>query len=200
MRRGRRRPRRSVHSNLVGCGIEPRNGYVAGSEAVKGAEGNMCGAAMQGPVALPGSEATSRKKGTRRNLGDLVWPAVAGAIPGRDRKSRRRSCRGTGEESDGSIVLEKPSTKAVRSGGGESGGKGPSRRKRSMLKHAPDTAPATACHKRRRSADRTETGRPSPERRSRSTSDKSPVRASRTPGSVGEVPGNRHLYPTAAKT
>src|SRR4051812_42167496 len=97
----------------------------------------MCGAAMRGPVALPGSEATSRKKGTRRNLGDLVWPAVAGAIPGRDRKSRRRSCRGTGEESNGSIVLEKPSNKAVRSGGGEGGGKGPSRRKRSMLKHAP---------------------------------------------------------------
>src|SRR5215212_8445650 len=110
--------------------------------------------------------------------------------------SRRRSCRGTGEESDGSIVLEKPSNKAVRSGGGEGGRKGPSRRKRSMLKHAPDTAPASACHKRRRSADRTETGRPSPERRSRSTSDKSPVRASRTPGSEGEVPGNRHLYPT----
>ena len=46
------------------------------------------------------------------------------------------------EESDGSIVLEKLSNKAVRSGGGEGGGKGPSRRKRSMLKHAPDTAPA----------------------------------------------------------
>ena len=29
------------------------------------------------------------------------------------------------------------------------------------------------------------------------TRDKSPVRESRTPGSVGEVPGNRHLYPTA---
>src|SRR3954466_15588953 len=39
-------------------------------------------------------------------------------------------------------------------------------------------------------------GRPSPERRSRLTSDKSPVRASRTPGSEGEVPGDRHLYPT----
>src|SRR5215212_7051254 len=31
-----------------------------------------------------------------------------------------------------------------------------------------------------------------------STSDKSPVRESRTPGSEGEVPGNRHLYPTEA--
>ena len=108
----------------MGCGIEPRNGYVAGAEAVPGAEGNMCGAVMRGPVALPGSEATSRKKGTRRNLGDLVWPAVACAIPGRDRKPRRRSCRGTGEELDGSIVLEKPSNKAVRSGGGEGGGEG----------------------------------------------------------------------------
>ena len=39
--------------------------------------------------------------------------------------------------------------------------------------------------------------RPSPELRSRSTFDRSPVRASRTPGSVGEVSGNRHLYPTA---
>jgi hypothetical protein len=39
-------------------------------------------------------------------------------------------------------------------------------------------------------------GRPSPEHRSRSTPGKSPVRESRTPGSVGEVPGNWRLYPT----
>jgi hypothetical protein len=39
-------------------------------------------------------------------------------------------------------------------------------------------------------------GRPSPELRSRSTFDRSPVRESRTPGSVGEVPVTRHLYPT----
>ena len=55
---------------------------------------------MRGAVALPGSEATSRTKGWRWNLGDLVWPAVAVAIPGRGRKARSRSCRGTGEESD----------------------------------------------------------------------------------------------------
>src|SRR5271165_4123724 len=60
----------------------------------------MCGAVMRGAVALPGSEATSRAKGSRWNLGDLVWPAVAVAIPGRGRKARSRSCRGTGEESD----------------------------------------------------------------------------------------------------
>ena len=39
-------------------------------------------------------------------------------------------------------------------------------------------------------------GRQSPELWPRSTFDRSPVRASRTPGSVGEVSGNRHLYPT----
>src|SRR4051794_29485406 len=43
-------------------------------------------------------------------------------------------------------------------------------------------------------------GPPKPRTSITLTSDKSPVRASRTPGSVGEVPGNRHLYPTAAKT
>ena len=30
-----------------------------------------------------GSKATSQTKGSRRNLGDLVWPAVAVTIPGR---------------------------------------------------------------------------------------------------------------------
>ena len=64
-------------------------------------EGNMCGAVMRGAVALPGSKATSRTKGSHRNLGDLVWPAVATAIPGRGRKARSRRCRGTGEELDG---------------------------------------------------------------------------------------------------
>jgi hypothetical protein len=34
---------------------------------------------------------------------------------------------------------------------------------------------------------------------SRLTSDKSPVRESRTPGSVGEALSNQRLYPTAAK-
>jgi len=44
----------------------------AGAEAVIDVEGNMCGAVMRGAVALPGSKATSRTKGSRRNLGDLA--------------------------------------------------------------------------------------------------------------------------------
>jgi hypothetical protein len=34
-------------------------------------ERNMCGTAMRGADALPGSKATSRAKGSYRNLGDL---------------------------------------------------------------------------------------------------------------------------------
>ncbi len=55
---------------------------------------------MRGAVALPWSKTTSRTKGPRRNLGDIVWPAVAAAIPGCGRKARSRSCRRTGEGSD----------------------------------------------------------------------------------------------------
>ena len=60
-----------------GVGLSHEILEVAGAEAVATAEGNMCGADTQGTVALPGSEATSRTNGSRRNLGDLVWPAVA---------------------------------------------------------------------------------------------------------------------------
>ena len=45
---------------------------IAGAEGFHSLEGNMCGTAMRGAVALPGSKATSRAKGSHRNLGDLV--------------------------------------------------------------------------------------------------------------------------------
>jgi hypothetical protein len=56
---------------------------VAEAEPVISVEGNMCGTVMRGAVAPPGSKATSRRKGMRRNLRDLtldqrlkaVWPA-----------------------------------------------------------------------------------------------------------------------------
>ena len=44
----------------------------AGAEGFHSLEGNMCGTATRGAVALPGSKATSRAKGSHRNLGDLV--------------------------------------------------------------------------------------------------------------------------------
>jgi hypothetical protein len=46
------------------------------------AEGNMCGADTRAAVALPGSKATSRTNGTRRNLGDLVSDPAAFGLSG----------------------------------------------------------------------------------------------------------------------
>jgi len=98
--------------------------FNAGAETVQRVEGNMSGSVMRGPVALPGSETSSRTKGTRRNLGDLISPTAAQAAAGHDGKSRRRSRRGRGEESDDCIVLGKPRTKPIsRIGGGDGGGK-----------------------------------------------------------------------------
>src|SRR5208283_3124455 len=88
----------------MGCGIEPRNGYFAGAETVNGVEGNMCGAVMRDAVALPGSEATSRTKGSRWNLGGLTLGHRPCSALARIGKARSRSCRGTGEESDGLVV------------------------------------------------------------------------------------------------
>src|SRR5215468_10356511 len=63
---------RSVHSCCVGCGSEPRNDELAGAETVFMVERNMCNAVMRGIVVPPGSRATSRAKGSRRNLGYLA--------------------------------------------------------------------------------------------------------------------------------
>ena len=99
---------------LWGVGLSHESNHVAGAEAFVSVEGNMCGAVMRGPVALPGSETSSRTKGTRRNLGDLISPAAATAAAGHDGKSRRRSRRGRGEESDDRVVPVKPRTKPIR--------------------------------------------------------------------------------------
>jgi hypothetical protein len=55
-----------------GVGLSDERSYVAGAEGFHSLEGNMCGTAMRGAVALPGSKATSRAKGLHRNLGGLV--------------------------------------------------------------------------------------------------------------------------------
>ena len=54
---------------LWGVGLSHEKNDDAGAEAFVYVEGNMCGAVMRGPVALPGSKATSRKKGTRSEPG-----------------------------------------------------------------------------------------------------------------------------------
>ena len=65
-----------------GVGMSHEIPEFAGAEAVTTAEGNMCGTDMRGAVALPGSKATSRTNGTRRNLRDLVSDRAALGLSG----------------------------------------------------------------------------------------------------------------------
>jgi hypothetical protein len=66
-----------------GVGLSHEMPPIAEAETVGNVEGNIGGAVMRGAVTLPGSETTSRRKGMRRNLGNLLSPAVAAAAPGR---------------------------------------------------------------------------------------------------------------------
>ena len=90
--------------------IELRKILTVEAEALRTAAGNMCGTVLRGTVAPPGSETSSSRQGSCRNLGDLMPPAVATAIPGHDRKSYGRRRRGRYEESDGRRVPMKPRT------------------------------------------------------------------------------------------
>jgi len=173
---------------------------LAEAEAVDSAEGNMCGARMRGTDALPWSETSSRPKGTRRNLGGLIWPV---SLWRRRASTGTLGARrwGTGEESDAlhstDEALEQsrdgPGMQGVGGGGGR-GGKGARSKGRQAAMHAPDTAPGSACYRRGEPTDRGETDHHCLAPRSRPTFDRSPVRASRTPGSVRGAVSNHRPY------
>ena len=55
-----------------GVGLSHERSDIAGAESFHSLEGNMCDTAMRGADALPGSKATSRAKGSYRNLGYLL--------------------------------------------------------------------------------------------------------------------------------
>src|SRR5438067_12712607 len=55
-----------------GVGLSHESSDIAGAEGFHSLEGNMCGTALRGADALPGSKATSRAKGSYRNPEDLV--------------------------------------------------------------------------------------------------------------------------------
>ena len=69
-----------------GVGLSHERSDVAGAESFYSLEGNMCGTAMRGADALPGSEATSRVKGTHRKLGDLGFDRNGSAVAGPHRE------------------------------------------------------------------------------------------------------------------
>jgi hypothetical protein len=54
-----------------GVGLSHERSDIAGAEGFHSLEGNMCGTVLRGADALPGSKATSRAKGSHRNLGGL---------------------------------------------------------------------------------------------------------------------------------
>ena len=101
----------------MGCGIEPRKkSYIAGAESLYSLEGNMCGTVLRGAVALPGSKATSRAKGSYRNLGDLISDPLALRLNGPRREGEEPTPAMYGDEkSDRAIVAMKLANKAEQS-------------------------------------------------------------------------------------
>jgi hypothetical protein len=69
-----------------GVGLSHEISDVAGAESFYSLEGNMCGTAMRGAVALPGSKAISRAKGSHRKLGDLMSDPLALCLKGPHRE------------------------------------------------------------------------------------------------------------------
>jgi hypothetical protein len=74
-----------------GVGLSHERSDIAGAEGFHSLEGNMCGTAMRGADALPGSKATSRAKGSHRNLGDL-GSGRQRRVTGTVRIGKARSC------------------------------------------------------------------------------------------------------------
>ncbi len=137
-----------------GVGLSHERSDIAGAEGFHSLEGNMCGTVMRGADALPGSKATSRAKGSHRNLGGLG--------SGRQMLRERDGPHREGEEpkpmmhghekSDLVIVAVKPTNKARKApcggvcrGGrsGVGGAKGGGQGEYAPAKHVLDSEPGS---------------------------------------------------------
>ena len=99
-----------------GVGLSHERSDIAGAESLYSLEGNMCGTAMRGADALPGSKATSRAKGSHRNLGGLISDPLALCLNGPRREGEEPTpAMYGGEKSDQAIVAMKLANKAERS-------------------------------------------------------------------------------------
>src|SRR6266508_1133232 len=115
-----------------GVGLSHERSDIAGAEGFHSLEGNMCGTAMRGADALPGSKATSRAKGSHRNLGGLASdrrcgvPCAEYGGPHREGEEPKPMMHGP-EKSDLAIVAGKSANKvaprcgAIRGGASRSG-------------------------------------------------------------------------------
>ena len=137
----------------LGVGLSHERSDIAGAEGFHSLEGDMCGTARRGADALPRSKATSRAKGSHRNLGDLgsgrqmlrEWDG-----PHREGEEPKPMMHGR-EKSDLVIVAMKPANKAKKArcggicGGGRSGvggAKGGGQGEYAPAKHVLGTEPA----------------------------------------------------------
>jgi len=99
-----------------GVGLSHERSDIAGAEGFHSLEGNMCGTAMRGADALPGSKATSRAKGSYRNLGDLISGPLALCLNGPRREGEEPTPAMHGDEkSDRAIAAMKLANKAEQS-------------------------------------------------------------------------------------
>ena len=138
-----------------GVGLSHERSDIAGAESLYSLEGNMCGTAMRGAVALPGSKATSRAKGSHRNLGDLISDPLALCLNGPRREGEEPTpAMYGGEKSDRAIVAMKLANKAEEIGGGVGGAKGEGRGKCSSTLHARRTQRRRRCTNRWTAAGR----------------------------------------------
>ena len=139
-----------------GVGLSLERSDIAGAEGFHSLEGNMCGTAMRGAVALPGSKATSRAKGSYRNRGDLGsgrrccmlreygGPHREGEEPkpmmhGHEKVGPRHSSNEAGEQSEGTCCGGICRGKRSGVGGAKGGGQGEC----APAKHALDLAPGS---------------------------------------------------------
>jgi len=101
---------------MRGVGLSPEIPKFAEAEAFTVVEGKMCGAVMRGADAPPGSKATSRRKGSRRNLGDLTPDHRPKGRPGPHREGEEPKPMMHGREKSGPVVVAtKRANKAERS-------------------------------------------------------------------------------------
>ena len=85
---------REAYTAVVwGVGMSHERHNIVGAETVGSVEGNMCGTVTRGADALPGSMATSRTKGSRRNLGDPTFDRGRRSHLGPHREGEERAAR-----------------------------------------------------------------------------------------------------------
>src|SRR3954451_17957055 len=109
--------------------IEPRKTLTVEAEALRTAAGNMCGTVLRGTVAPPGSDTSSSRQGSCRNLGDRVSRTQARRVWGAVWKMKDRPFE-VGFREQASNHPKRHRSKAVVVSGG---GKG--RRYRSGVDH-----------------------------------------------------------------